>query len=228
MPESKIMPTSDIIIKKYSIPFVSIILFIIVLILDIVQYTKKDKKYLQNKILKNMRGKNPVPNIQNTLLIFYQMVGINSLIVQSLWYIIYVFVSWGLMSLIEMHVGHISLIYFFLMIFGMTYLINTINTYTCLNGLNDTVLELSFGSCCGSQIMWSALGFVLMLYLLNVKNAHIKIALVIVAIGIYIGLVCYDKYYAFKGMENTTCNGLTWHCLYFLFGLFSGFVIGKK
>jgi len=224
-----VLPVS---IKKYSIPFISIILFIIVLTLNAIQYDRKDRMFLQNKILPKMKYnykiyEEPKPAIQNFLLIFYKVIGINSLIKQSLWYILYILVSWGLMSLIEMNIGHISFIYFIIMIFGISFLIDAINSFICVKGLYNTNLDDSLGACCGSQIMWSALGFVLMLYLLKVTNKYIKLGILLVIIITFISLICSDKYYSFKGEDNSTCDSLTWHVLYFLFGLFSGYVIGK-
>jgi hypothetical protein len=222
------MSVKNLFIKIKNIPFISIILFILVIILNVIQYNSNNSLYLQTNLLKNMDPYENTPRLRNSLLIIYEMFGINSLLVNSLWYIIYLFIAWGLMSIIEINIGHISLIYFIIMIFGVSYLINTINTYSCLHGFEQMIITQSVTSCCSSQIMFSALGFFLMLYLLNVQNKYIKIIILLTIIGAYIGLVCYDKYVSFKGYKNTTCDGLTWHSLYFLFGLFSGYIIRKK
>ena len=95
--------TKKAFVKKTSYPFITIILFIIVIILNSIQYANNDKQYLQNKIDEASRDDNKnLKNmyIPNFILYFYNIVGINAFLYGGLANILYFILKYIFVALI--------------------------------------------------------------------------------------------------------------------------------
>jgi len=216
--------------KIYSytnLPYISIILFILVVTLNSIQYSKNDK-YLQSLIIDNNKNINiPSTGYKNILLLIYNIIGINGFIRNSITHVLFILFTYVCMAIVEINVGMISLILFIVICFMYTYSINGITKVICDNKINtcESVIQHQ-PYCCGSFVLFPVLGFLLYIIQKNIHKFPIRIIVWFIIMSVWIGCILYDKYIGFKGLPNTnptkTCNTLTWHALAFLLGLLSG------
>lgn len=218
-------------IKKTKYPIISICLFFIVIILNSIQYSKNDNLYLQNKIITS----NTPENNKNALLYFYELIGINSFISNTPAYFFVIIISYFLVSLVELNIGHTMLLFllFIYMMFS-TFWPQFRNSICENNLIPNPIMTSPF--CCGSFISVMSLGFILCLFLKNVKNInniiniYIIIFILSLIIFIFFMLSLYDRYVTDAYMPDgsaKTCNVYTWHCGNFLFGIICGFALGN-
>jgi hypothetical protein len=190
-------------------PIISLSLFILTLIFALIQYNKNDDEYMQKKTKNN-----------GYLLQLYDLIGINSLLYNSLLYILFFIFTYLWMVIIELNIGHIAMIYFVLILIGFKIGLENISSLTC-----DNITSIStnkFANCCGSFIFWPALGFVLYL-IQNCFDNMIYKGITISSIPIIYGILVYMDIKEY----NNLCNGLSWHSLIFLLGVLSGKVLYK-
>ena len=214
---------SNSFVKETKYPFISVLLFIVVLILNIIQYTKHDKKYLTS-LIKHKYGN---PNFENLLLFFYDIVGINGFIQNTPVHVLILLLTYVCLSLIEMNIGHISVLFFLLVISMYQYSIEYFKSVNCtddLYGDNNGRLQNS-PYCCGSFINWASLGFVLYIIQNNIERLPLRIACWIIMGLIWGGLVLGEKYMTYVDLPNNsvkTCQLFLWHATNFLLGVLSG------
>jgi hypothetical protein len=192
-------------------PIISLSLFILTLILSLIQYNKNDINYIQKKTKNN-----------GYLLQLFDLLGINSLLYNSLIYILFFIFTYLWMVIIELNIGHIAMIYFVLILIGFKIGLDSISSLTC-----DNITSISTNNllnCCGSFIFWPALGFVLYL-IQNCFNNMIYKGMAITTIPIIYGVLVYmdTKIYS----NNNLCFGFSWHSLIFILGVLSGKVLYK-
>ena len=189
-------------------PIISLSLFILTLILALIQYNKNDDEYIQKKTKNN-----------GYLLQLFDLIGINSLLYNSLLYILFFIFTYLFMVIIELNIGHIAMIYFVLILIGFKIGLESISSLTC-----DNITSISTNNlynCCGSFLFWPALGFVLYLIQNNLDNIIYK-GMAITTIPIIYGIQVYmDK------KEYNLCTGFSWHSLIFILGVLSGKVLYK-
>ena len=221
-------------VKETSYPIISIILFIIVIILNSIQYSKNDE-YLQNKIIEKRYDDNKkLKNVylSNFILYFYDIIGINAFLYNGLLHIFYLILVYILLSLIEMNIGHIPLIIllFIIILFNSAYMDGIVNSI-CENSYNINDLRTS-PYCCGSAILFTSLGFVLYLIQHNIIQMNYYILMLFIIVLAWIGTILFDYYTVFinkKYMEEDSkvCNSLNWHASLLIFGILCGVAMGN-
>lgn len=227
--------TKKAFVKKTSYPFITIILFIIVIILNSIQYDNNDKKYLQNKIDEARRDDNKYLKnmyIPNFILYLYNIIGINAFLYGGLANILYFMLTYIFVALIEMNIGHIPLLFllFIIILFNIAYMegiVNSIctNSYT-INGLTNAPY------CCGSAILFTALGFVLYLIQHNIIKMKYYIIMLFIILLTWIIIIIIDYYTFFIKNENLNedsqkCYSFNWHAMLLIFGIFCGVALGN-
>lgn len=211
-------------IKKTSIPIISICLFILVIILNSIQYSQNNKKYLQNKATGSKQAYGTV-NLGNALLFLYDFVGINGFLNNSLLHIIYLIVTYSLLSIIEMNIGHLSLIFllFITMIFSTCW--DKFTDAICKNNIAN-VNGIKDGSyCCGSFILLMSLGFVLTILLKKKHNILYKLIILCLMIVLFFAIMIYEKNINYSHIQNQNskqCLAYTWHASMYVFGILCG------
>jgi len=221
-------------VKETSYPIISIILFILVIILNSIQYSKNDeflqskiteKRYDDNKKLKNVY-------LSNFILYFYNVIGINAFLYNGLLHIFYLILAYILLSLIEMNIGHIPLIIllFIIILFNSAYMNGIVNSI-CENSYNINDLRTS-PYCCGSAILFTSLGFVLYLIQHNIIQMNYYILMLFIIVLAWIGTILFDYYIVFtkdKYMEEDSkvCKSLNWHASLLIFGILCGVAMGN-
>ena len=214
---------SNSFIKETKYPFISVLLFIIVLILNIIQYTKNDKTYLQSLI----KHKYNNPNFENLLLFFYDIVGINGFIQNTPAHVLILLLTYGCLSLIEMNIGHISVLFFLLVISMYQYSIEYFQSVNCTDELynNERGILLNSPYCCGSFINLASIGFVLYVIQNNIKKLQLRIICWIIMGLVWGGLIIYENYITYVDLPNNsvkTCALFFWHATNFLLGILCG------
>jgi hypothetical protein len=211
-------------IKETKYPFVAIILFFIALILNIIQYMNNNQ-YLQDYV-SPPESKN---FIQNSLLYYFDVIGINGFIQNTPAHVLFILASYILLCLIECNIGHVGVFFFLLLclmyqffIGGYSYTACDSHKYRCNDIINSEY-------CCGSFILFAALGFCLF-----VIQRHLSIKpklLVWLLIGlIWGGTVLYDYYITYIKLNTAfskVCHIFLWHATNFLLGILTAYVISK-
>jgi hypothetical protein len=232
--------TKKIFIKKTSYPIISIILFIVVLILNIIQYSNNDsnsnndKNYLQSKIIEKRYNDNKnLKNVylKNYILYFYDVIGINAFLYNGLLHIFYLILAYILLALIEMNIGHIPLLFllFIIILFSTTYMRGIVNSICENSYFIDNLLISPY--CCGSQILFTSLGFVLYLIQHNIIQMNNYILMLFIILLAWIGIILFDYYTEFKKKtkeeDTKICYSLNWHASLLIFGILCGVAIGN-
>ena len=217
-------------VKKTKYPIISICLFIIVVVLNSIQYSKDDKKYLQKQVIdsNNQFNKKHIdkPNYGNILLYIYDIIGINGFMYRTPAYIFFFMVTYLFLSLVELNIGYLALLFLlFIDIMFITFWTIFRNTI-CKDILLAAVSRDDDGYCCGSFILLMAIGFVLYLIQKNIgfnRNNNIFVI-------IYFIILLTEKYYVFKDLpdgESKDCLVYNWHCSNYIFGVLCGAVLSN-
>jgi hypothetical protein len=219
-------------VKSRKIPIISISLFIIVVILNTIQYVKNDPNFLQNKILvSNENYPYGTMNLGNILLFIYDFLSINGFINYTTLYVFIIFIIYMFLSLIEINVGYISLLFLLFIDMIFSAFLGIFNTILCQNvSLNIDITK--FQMCCGSFMYFMSLGFVLFLIQNNITNKFYRCIVIFIMLCIWAICILCDRYNNFNNMLNTsnqqTCTIFIWHGANFFFGICCGFSIGNK
>ena len=219
-------------VKETSYPIISIILFIIVIILNSIQYSKNDE-FLQNKIKESISTDKNKLSLQNSLLYLYDFIGINGFLKEGLVHILFYILTYVCLSLIELNIGHISLL--FLLLIGIMFQLSWggFQDAICVNSLySNSRSLLSSPYCCGSFVLFMSLGFVLYLIQKNINNWGMRSLALFVILCTWIGCILYDYYSKFfygddKDGPQKTCKSLNWHAANFVFGIFCGVALAN-
>ena len=231
--------TKKTFVKKTSYPFIAIILFILVVVLNSIQYSNNDsnndKYYLQSKITEKRYDDNKnLKNVylSNYILYFYDVIGINAFLYNGLLHIFYLILVYILLALIEMNIGHIPLLFllFIIILFSTAYMRGIVNSI-CENSYHIDDLTRS-PYCCGSQILFTSLGFVLYLIQHNIIQMNNYIIMLFIIVLALIGIILFDYYTEFKNKQykeedTKLCYSLNWHASLLIFGILCGVAMGN-
>ena len=220
---------SNSLIKDNKYPVISVILFIVALTLNIIQYIKNDNNYLQS-LVKNKYGN---IKFENILLYLYDIIGINGFIQHSPAHILLLLLTYGCLSLIEMNIGHIYVVFFLLILLKYQYSIGYFKSVECADKLynenyartQDIIQNTPY--CCGSFITWACIGFCLYIIQNNIKEIKLQIICWIIIGLVFSGLVIVDKYMTYIELPDSvkTCQIFFWHPTNFLIGILIGAVL---
>lgn len=212
------------------IPYVSIILFIIATVLKIIQKTRDDSKYLQSTIYnKDDKQMNPITAL---FMNYLELMGLNSFFDINGNNIIYgiflLIITYLLLSIIELNVGHAMIIFFVIILILYQYYAYGYQKLVCENDTN-TENEMNGSMCCGSFLMWATVGcFIGILF--KHSNKYITKAIIGIIGLILWGILVIIDYFTIYSNKNDSrlCYSFTWHANNFLFGIITGIVIGNK
>ena len=217
-------------VKKTHYPIISICLFIIVVILNSFQYAN-NKNYLQDKVIKsNKDDSSRITNIDNTLLYIYDFIGINGFIGNTPAHIFFFMLTYFCLSLIELNIGHYILLFLLLIDLMFQFFWDMYQDAVCSNTISTTNRLYNAPYCCGSFILFMALGFVLTLILKNIKNIYELIFIIILIICVFFGCVLYEIHITFKLLPDSdekTCKTYTWHGANYIFGIICALALGN-
>ena len=218
-------------VKKTNLPFISIYLFIVVIILNSIQYYKNDKNFLQNNIMMNSENDSNKVTLSNALLYVYDVIGINGFLSEGLMHILFFMLTYFCLALIEMNIGHVALLFLLLVDIMFQLTIGGIKSSLCINNISDSDRLPYSPYCCGSFVLYMSLGFVLYLIYKNMNSIFTKGFILFIIVCVWIGCILVDKYINFAEIKKEdsiiTCYAFLWHAANFLLGLLSGIVLGN-
>jgi hypothetical protein len=222
-------------VKKTHYPIISICLFIIVIVLNSIQYANNEN-YLQDKILipnNTLKSTDDTysittnSNINNILIYIYDLIGINGFIKNTPGYIFVFIFMYICVSLIELNIGHASLLFLLFITYTFRSFWSGFTKSICENNFIVQSIDTS-RLCCSSDITCMSLGFILCLLLKNIKNIYSAIFIIFLIIIVFSSLLLYDYY--IPDSTNKSANTyiiLTRHGWYYIFGIISGLALGN-
>ena len=215
-------------LKKTHYPIISICLFIIAVVLNSIQYHKNNNTYLQDKIIiSNKDYPSGTTNISNTFLYIYDFIGINGFIDNTPAHIFLLIVTYVCLSLIELNIGHASLLFLLFINIMFSRFWTDFTNSICKNNLTVTSIDKET-FCCGSFVLFMALGFVLFLLAKNIKNIYAFIFIICLIILIFSSAVLYDYLNETSDMSSVkTCSIFTWHGANYIFGILCALALGN-
>jgi hypothetical protein len=221
---------SNAFIKSSKLPFISISLFIIVIVLNSIQYAN-DKNYLQNQIKNSTSSAPDSTSPQNVMLYIYDLIGINGFTNNGLVHILYFILSYICLSLVEMNIGHIKLVFFLIVLLMFQFFTGGFTSSICQNNLfgADDIIRRPY--CCGSFIMWASLGFTLFIIQKHTTDLYKKIYTWFLIGTVWAGCVLFDNFFALSDMKDSSnqknCEIFFWHSANYLLGLYCGFAFAN-
>ena len=220
--------TKKTFVKETRYPIISIILFILVIILNSIQYSKNEN-YLQNKIKQSISTGKDKLSLQNALLYFYDIIGINGFTVNGLVHILYYILTYFCLSLIELNIGHIPLLFLLFIDILFNFSWRGFQDAICNNNLNRTKDLESSIYCCGSFILFMSLGFVLYLIQKNINSWIVRGIVLLVTLCVWIGTFLSDYFTVYDDESNPrrTCLSFTLHAANYIFGILCAVGIGN-
>lgn len=225
-------------VNKAQYPIISVILFILVVILNSIQYSENNVNYLQSKLVPSKYSPRTLEYTKyspttdynffgNSMIFFLDLIGVNGFIINTPAHVILLILTYTLMGLAELNIGHIGIIYFLVVLMMMQYFMNIYSNFVCINDEEFNLFSSQF--CCGSFIWVPLLGFfmyVIQRYL-SMKWRITFIFLMLITFGIFV-IVDYTVY--MKNIENDNsriCKSLLWHACAFVFGIFSAIALSN-
>jgi hypothetical protein len=218
---------SSTFVKKTHYPIISIILFIITVVINSIQYANNED-YLQEKIRKFKGGE---PHISNILLYIYNsLLSINGFVDYTPAYIFVFILTFFAVSLIELNIGHASLLFLLFIVILKNSSWMEISGNICFNGSRD------FNLYDNKYLLVISYGFILYLIQNNIKNIFYRMIVIFIMVCTWIILIVINRYnndkYAknFVGSiqdEQRTCFSILDHSYIFLFGICCGGFIGN-
>lgn len=210
------------------IPYITIILFILAVILKTIQKIKNNTNYLQNKI------RNPTNKTLNPISAFFinylDAMGINSFFtndVNTLWTgILLLFLTYPLLALIELNIGHRLVAYFIIMLIFYQQFAGGFQELICYNDFYSTSLgDSSF--CCGSFFAWAIVGCTFAILFTYGQGIIMKTILGLIALILWGVLVMVDYYSTFANdtYDKRKCKAFYWHACNYFFGFISGLLL---
>jgi hypothetical protein len=219
------------------VPYVSIILFILAVVLKTIQRLSNDKNYLQNIVL----GKTQTPRktqsdpVSALFLNYLDTMGVNSFFDTSnnplAISIVMVLIGYPLLALIEMNVGHALIGYFILVLIFYVSFAGGFQNLVCQNN-TSTISKLSNSTyCCGSFIFWATIGCFLSILFMNANRWTTKLIILAIILLVWGGIILYEYFGTYVDESNQdlrTCNTFFWHGMNFAFGVLSGIVMANN
>lgn len=217
-------------VKEIRYPIISIILFIIVIILNSIQYSNNDTTYLQNKIKDSISTDINQSSLQNAFLYLYDFIGINGFLNNSLAHILFLILTYSCLSLIELNIGHILLLFLFVIGIMFQFMWDGFQSAICNNSLAGSPSLSASPYCCGSFILFMSLGFILYVIQNNINKWLTRSILLFIILCIWIGCFISDYYTTYVNLKSSpqkTCKSFSWHAANFVFGIFCGIALGN-
>jgi len=215
-------------IRKSIFPFISIGLFILVIILNSIQYN--NSTYLQDKIENSISKDEDSTSPQNALLYIYQIIGINAFANNGLAYIIFFLLTYICLGLVEMNIGHTKTFFFLVIILMFRYFIGGFYLAVCKNELDGGDNAGNNTYCCGSFILWASIGFTLFIIQTHISNLYKKLCVWFVIACVWGGTILFENYVAFddeKSSNQKNCKLFFWHAANYVFGIFCALVLSN-
>lgn len=218
-------------IKKSKLPYISILLFILVVVLNSIQYSKNDTNFLQDNTTSHNKHKFNQFTFSNSLLYLYDYIGINGFITSGLAHILFFMLTYFCLALIEMNIGHIAVLFLLLVGMMFQFTIGGFKNSICLNNITGSDRLENTPYCCGSFVLHISLGFVLYLIYKNMNTKLSKGIILFIIFCTWLGIFLVDKYiyFAENKLEETekNCYAFLWHGSNFLLGVFSSIVLAN-
>ena len=218
--------------KSTKFPFVSILLFILVITLNSIQYNNNNR-YLQTQVQNSISTLPDSTSFNNILLYIYDTLGINGFVSQGMAHILYFILTYICLALIEMNIGHSATLFFLVICIMFLYFIDNFGLAICYNdifGYNNRINNSLY--CCGSNILFPVLGFVLFIIQKHVYDLPTKFIIWFIIVCVWAGIVLYEKYLnpdftKSKDGNQKDCNIFMFHATMFIMGIFNGLVLAK-
>jgi len=220
---------------KTKIPFLSIILFITVVILNSVQYNNNNigivqyniNTYLQDKIKNSV---SPGNSFNNIILYFYELVGINGFTMNGLSHVIILIITYICLALIEMNIGHITVILFLIILLMFCSFESSFSSAICDNILTDSSSIGTSSYCCGSFTLFASIGFVLFIIQKHITGLYSKLFIWFIILCVWTGCILYENYDTYKDIPDIkvkNCKLFFWHAMNFVLGLFCALALSN-
>ena len=293
--------TSDLFYRSFSprsssiydkIPYVSIILFILAIALKTIHKLNDDPNYIQNIILGSDDNLKTYINPASAFFLNYlDLMGVNSFLDNMSVGIIYILISYPLLMIIEMNIGHVHIAYFIIVLILYSSFATNFQQLVCkptatLTQTPSTKLTttkptstttttkptttkpttttttkptptttttkptptttpttttptptstlVNFGLvklhyCCGSFIVFSAIGFVLAILFSYSHGWKMKSIMCFIILIMWGGIILCEYFVTFANDTDDirTCLSFFWNGMNFLFGVLSGIVMVK-
>ena len=220
-----------IFIRKTRIPIISITLFIIAVILNSIQYHNNDKNYLQKHILiSNDKYPSGTVRLKNSILYLYNMIGINGFLNNSIFHILYLILTYFLLALIEMNIGYITLLFLLFINIMFMFFWDSFQDVICANNISRSRTLSESPYCCGSFVLFMALGFVLSTLFLNLPKYDNGFFIICIMIVLFFGIVLFENYITYSNLSSgnvKTCHTYTWHTANYIFGILCANILGN-
>jgi len=145
-------------------------------------------------------------------------------------HILFFILTYICLSLIELNIGHIAVVFFLTILLISYTFIKEFDVTICDNILYSNNSLYNARYCCGSFILFASLGFVLFIIQKHINDLYSKFLIWIIIAGVWGGCVLYENYYTYALMEpskNKTCHLFFHHATNFLLGIFSALVLAK-
>lgn len=216
-------------IKSTKIPFVSVSLFFIVIILNIIQKSNNNQ-YLQTEIKDYVTKTQSSSAFTNTMLFIYNLVGINGFIRNGSGHIMFYILTYICLSLIETNIGHTSVLLFLIILLMSSTFQPEYKEAICNNSLTGSGGLINSPYCCGSIILFGSLGFVLFIIQKYLTNLYYKITIWFIMLCVWVGCIIYDNLDVYSYMpdgERKRCSIFMHHATYFLLGIFCSLALAK-
>jgi len=211
-------------VNKTKYPVISIILFIVTLVLNIIQYLHNDKylqTYFSPSTFNYYAPRNTYSFFGNIMIYFLDVIGVNGFIKNTPAHILLLLITYTLFGLIELNIGHFAVFVFFLWITMCQYFIARFGNFVCMNETYNYGIDKSV-FCCGSFIWVASLGFcmyVIQQYL-QLKWRLIFILLMIIVYGLF---AIYDYINSSQSLDKNKnqriCSSMFWHSSLYIFGI---------
>jgi hypothetical protein len=219
---------SNTFVKKTKLPFISIGLFIIVIVLNSIQYVANDRNYLQDLIKNSVSDAPDTTSFQNVLLYIFDLIGINAISVAFYQSVLFFILAYTCLSLIEMNIGHIKLIFFLIVLLMFQFFEGGFISAICENNLYGATSVGNSPYCCGSFVLWAAVGFTLFIIQKHTTDFYKKLYAWFVICCVLIG--CILNEITIDDQPNTNqkiCKMFFWHTTNYLLGLYCGFAFAN-
>jgi len=236
--------TSNLISKSFAprtsrfydtIPYVSVILCILAIVLKTIQRIQNNQDYLQNIVLGTGSNKKETQNPVSALFLYYlDSMGVNSFFDTPentiAFGIIMLLINYPLLMMIEMNIGHAYLAYFILVLILYQPFARLYQKLVCYNSTYaDAGLDNS-PYCCGSFIFWATIGCALAILLSCANGWIVKSIILFIILLTWGGIIIYEYFGTYANETNNdkrTCKSFYWHGMNFVFGVISGLVMAK-
>ena len=216
--------------KKSMFPFISIGLYIIVIVLNTIQYNNNNPKYLQDQIKHTVSTDKDSTSPQNALLYFYDLIGINGFTNNGLAHILFYILTYICLALIEMNIGHTKIVFFLIILLMFQFFEDGFGSTVCENNLNNSSSIGNSAYCCGSFLLFPSLGFTLFIIQKYANDLYTKMFVWFIIACVWGGCVLYENYVTYgdeKTSNQKNCKIFFWHAANYILGIFCGLVLSK-